>query len=118
MASEFNPDNCPRGIGNEKSIDNLKETFNLMIQHLNEKIDDMKESLTSQMDTGFENVNSKLDNLEDRFNKLEAGLDEKIEDRINRSHNKFSSKIVSWIFGGLGSAVIIALVTNRVLSHF
>lgn len=115
MAADFDPKTCPVGIANEKSIDITRETLTLMIQHLNEKIDDMKESLTSQMNSGFENVNSKLDGLEQRFNNLEDGLDEKIEEKISQKRDKVSAKFVGWIFGGMGAAVVIAVVTKWVL---
>lgn len=112
MTDNFDPKNCPVGISNEKSIENVEIKFNMAIQRLEEKLDDMKENL----DKGFSSVNDSITRLERRFDELEAKLPEKIDDRIKAHRNNRSWEIIKWVIVTLLGSVAVATITNAVVS--
>lgn len=115
MAVEFDPYTCPVGVVNEKSIEHVGEKLDMAIARLEEKMDDMKSDLTSHMNEGFTNVNEKLDKVEGRLNNLETNLDSRIEKKVKQFHGNLILKVVSWVFGSLGAAVAISVITKYVL---
>ena len=115
MNMEFDPSTCPIGKVNEKSITHVGEKLNMAIERLEEKMDDMKSDLMTHMNTNFSNVNNKLDAMDERLTSLENGLDSKIDGEIKHFHNKMLMRVFAWIFGGLGAAVVISVVTKYVL---
>ena len=115
MAVEFDPYTCPLGVGNEKSIEHVGEKLDMAIQRLEEKMDDMKSDLTSHMNDGFSNVNGKLDKVDERLTNLENNLDTRIENKVKQIHGNLVLKVVGWVFGSMGAAVAISVVTKLIL---
>lgn len=121
--SEFNPKDCPVGIKNEKNVETLGVRFDIMMQRLDEKMDEMKEdiaSLSKKIDKNSTDMDKRFDAMEEKFeSKLEevkksvpATVDKKIEDY----KNKQSGKLVRWVVSGVFGGVFIALVTSIVTS--
>ena len=115
MSTEFDPKTCPVGISNEKSIENVGDKLDMAIQRLEEKMDDMKEDLSTRMTTGFTDVNGKLDKLDSEVTNFKNSLDDRIETKVKQLQGAFSAKIIGWVVAGLGGAVAIAVVTSLVL---
>ena len=124
MAStEFDPQNCPVGITNEKNVEKLGDRLDLMIQRLDEKMDGMKEdiaSLSSKMDKNSSEMDKRFDSLEHKFEteieEVKKGIPSTVDKKIEEYKNRQAGKIVGWIFTGLGSGVIITIVGRLLLA--
>lgn len=102
---------CPVGIKNEQEIIRTQDTFKMALQRLEEKIDDIKEDVS----TGFDTVNKRLDNLEKRIDNFEDNLPNKIDDRISQNTGDKVVNIVKWIVVSLGGGCLIGYLTNLLI---
>ena len=113
--NEFDPIKCPVGIKNCSEIDRVKDKLDMAIERLEEKIGDMKEDLTSRMDTGFANVEEKLDNLDTRMTNMETGMDAridaKVEAKIDEKRGKAAAGAWKYLLVGICIPVIINLIS-------
>lgn len=112
--ADFNPHECPVGIANEKAIMYAGERLDMAIERLEEKMEDMKSDLTAQMNSGFSSMNEKLDNVDHRLTALENGIDDKVEKKVKQKHNDIVLSIMGWVFGSLGAAIVISVVTKMI----
>lgn len=112
--TDFDPKNCPVGISNEKQIENVEDKFEMAIQRLEEKLDDMK----NNMEKGFSSVNKNIDKLNGRLNDLEAKLPEMIDDRIEAKRHTRAWEVMKWIIVSLLGSAAIAVVSKAVVSLF
>ena len=119
--SEFNPKDCPVGITNEKNVEKLGVRFDIMMQRLDEKMDEMKNdiaSLSKKIDKNSIDMDKRFDAMEEKFEtKLEEvkrNVPETVDKKIEDYKNKQSGKLVRWFFGGVVSSIFIALATSWV----
>ena len=115
MSTEFDPKDCPVGIANQKSIENVESKLDMAIKRLEEKVDDLRADLSGRMNTGFTDVNKKLDALDNRMTTFESSVDDRVEKKVKQLQGAFSAKIVGWVICGLGGAVLVAVATAFVL---
>ena len=115
---DFEPKNCPVGISNEKNIENVKDKFEMAIQRLEEKLDDMK----NNMDKGFSSVNKNIDKLSERLDTLESNLpkmiDDRVDEKIEAKRNSRAWDVVKWIVVTLLGSAAVAMVTKAAISFF
>ena len=113
---EFDPKNCPVGISNEKYIENVKDRFDMAIQRLEEKLNDMSKNI----DKGFSGVNQNIDKLNERLDTLETNLpkmiDERVEEKIETKRNTQAWNVMRWVVVSLLGSAAIAVVTKVVIS--
>ena len=128
--SDFNPNNCPVGIVNEKNIENLGDRFDMAIERLTEKVTEMKEDITSlsrnmdknfnTMESKFEGVDRRFDSMEDKFDKkinnLKDSIPDIIDSRIENRKDHTARSILTWIFTGAGATIIISIATAWIRS--
>lgn len=116
--TEFDPKSCPVGISNEKYIENVKDKFDMAIQRLEEKLNDM----SNNIDKGFSSVNKNIDKLSERLDTLEANLpkmiDERVDEKIDAKRNANAWNVVKWIVVSLLGSAAIAVITKAALSIF
>ena len=122
---DFNPNNCPVGIVNEKNIENLGDRFDIAIERLTEEVTEMKEDITSlskTMDKNFNTMESKFEGVDKRFDSMEEKFDKKInnlkdsipdiiDSRIENKKDHTARSILTWIFTGAGATIAISLFT-------
>lgn len=84
----------------------------MALERLEEKIDDIKEDVS----TGFDTVNKRLEGLEKRLDNFEDNLPNKIDDRINQNTGNKIVNVVKWIVVTLGGGCLIAYLTNVILN--
>lgn len=120
-ANDFNPKDCPIGIANEKNIENLGVRVDMAIERLTERVTEMKKDiavLSENMDKKFESVDKRFDSMEEKFTQKLEKMSKSVPDVVNRElQNKkgnIALKILGWIFGSLGAAVTITVVTRYV----
>lgn len=119
--SEFNPKDCPIGITNEKNVEKLGIRFDIMMQRLDEKMDEMKNdiaSLSKKIDKNSSEMDKRFDTMEEKFEtKLEEvkrSVPDTVDEKIENYKNKQSGKLVRWLFSGVIGGVFIALATSIV----
>lgn len=116
---EFDPQNCPVGITNEKNVEKLGDKLDLMIQRLEEKMDDMREdiaSLSHKIDKNSSEMDKRFDSLEKKFEteleEVKKDIPHTVDKKIEEYKNKQAGAVVGWIFTGLAGSILIALVTS------
>ena len=116
--AEFDPKSCPVGISNEKYIENVKDKFDMAIQRLEEKLNDM----SNNIDKGFSSVNKNIDKLSERLDNLEANLpkmiDERVDEKMEAKRNSRAWDVVKWIVVTLLGSAAVAVVTKAAISFF
>lgn len=116
--AEFDPNNCPKGIANEKTIEKVEDKLDMAIQRLEEKLDEMK----TNMEKGFSSVNKNIDKLNERLNTLEDHLpqmiDERAEQKIDAKRNEQAWNVIKWVVVTLLGSAAIAVLTKAALSVF
>jgi len=111
--NEFSPKDCPVGISNAMKIEKVKDKFDMAIQRMEEKLNDMDE----KMDKGFSDVNKNISKLEKRFDDLDEKLPEKIDERIKLNRNSNSWQIVKWVLVTLCGSIAVSVLTRLVLNY-
>lgn len=121
--SEFNPKDCPVGITNEKNVEKLGVRFDIMMQRLDEKMDEMKvdiASLSEKIDKNSADMDKRFDTMEEKFEtKLEEvkkSVPETVDNKIEEYKNRQSSKLVRWLVSGVFGGVFISLATSIIMS--
>jgi predicted nucleic acid-binding Zn-ribbon protein len=120
MASaEFDPQNCPVGITNEKNVEKLGDKLDLMIQRLDEKMDGMKEdiaSLSDKIDKNSSDMDKRFDSLEKKveteLEEVKKGIPETVDKKIEDYKNKQAGAIIKWVFSGVIGTVFVAIITS------
>jgi len=128
MEGEFNPEVCPIGITNEKSIENLGDRVDMAIERLTEKVSEVKDDITSlskfvdekfeSMDEKFDNVDKRFDSMEDKFydkiGELKKSIPDIVDDRLERKKGNMASNVIRWVLCGVFGGIIISIATSWV----
>ena len=108
--ADFDPKNCPVGITNEKNLEKIDTKFEMAIQRLEEKLDDMGKN----MEKGFSITNGKLTELEKALTDLNDKLPAKIDERIEAKRNNRAWEIVKWVIVTIGGSVVLTAIIHAI----
>lgn len=99
---------CPIGIKNEAEIRNTNDRMGLIMQRLEEKLDDVKISITS--------IDSRLDVMENKIEDIQSSLPSVIDEEIKRHNNKNAMSIIRWVVVTLCGSVTITVLGKMILA--
>ena len=119
--TNFDPNSCPVGIGNQKDISSLGEKLDMAIERLTEKVTEVKEdvaSLSSNMDKKFEAVDERFNLTDNKIDELKKSIPGIVNDEIEKKRGSSAAQAIKWLLTGVVGSVVIAIVTAYVRSKF
>lgn len=128
--NKFEPNDCPIGISNNKSIENLGDRVDMAIERLTEKVGELKEDITSlsknvdkkfdSIDEKIENVDKKIDSMEDKFYERMSELKKKIpatvEAEIDKKKANAAAAAIKWMLCGILGTILVSVATAWIKS--
>lgn len=121
MTANFDPNNCPVGIGNQKDIISLGDKLDMAIERLTEKVSEVKEdvaTLSQNMDKKFEAVDKRFNDTNKKIDDLKKQIPSMVDEEIDKKRGTSAFGAIKWIFTGFAGSIIIALVTAYFRSKF
>jgi predicted nucleic acid-binding Zn-ribbon protein len=88
-------EDCPKGIKNEKDIENLRERVSIMFEHINEEI---------------EKLSQKIDKLDHKIEDLKTNIPKQIEGAVDARWKNGVYGVVKFILVTVTVAIIGGIV--------
>lgn len=119
--TNFDPNSCPVGIGNQKDIVSLGDKVDMAIERLSEKVSEVKKDLASlsvNMDKKFDAVDERFDDTNEKIDELREKIPDIVNDEIEKKRGNSASQAIKWLLTGVVGSIVIAIVTAYVRSRF